>query len=243
MAPNYPEGSDHWCPLCHVTVKNVDKHLKKMHHLIGGSEEQRILCSLGTDRTPVEGEAIRCPLSRETGCAAQITNPRHHLRGKHKGITKAKMIQVLRPIRYELAIRQLKELRQSCRENMITHLDEMYQEGEPVPRDPAPSSSQDCGPCQILQAEVEYLRRVNGLLRQELSKLQKREPVVLPSQPGGTGGRKALRKTNRPTRPETCMGEEEAPLACSSSARKRNRALFLRIFCHPLSPTGKRGRS
>ena len=46
------------------------------------------------------------------------------------------------------------------------------------------------------------------------------QPVVLPSQPGGTGGRKALQKTKRATRPseETTMGEEVrlllAPLVC-----------------------------
>ena len=172
MAANYPEGSNIWCPVCLTTVKNVDKHLKAVHHLTPGSEEQKILCALGRDRTRVDGELVRCPLFGATGCAAEVANPKHHLKHKHKDLTAERMTEVLRPLRYEKAMMILKDLRRSKRENMITHLDQNFDEGEPAPRHPGPSSSQDI---QSLQAEVKALRRANGLMRQELSKLQEKK--------------------------------------------------------------------
>ena len=174
MATNYPEGSQIWCPVCLTTLKNVDKHLKSVHHLVPGSEEQKILCALGRDRTRVDGELVRCPLFGATRCAAEVENPKHHLKHSHKDLTAERMTEVLRPLRYEKAMMALKELRQSKRESMITHLDQSFDEGEPPQRPkhlghPGPSSSQDV---QSLQAEVKALRRANEKMRQELSKLQ-----------------------------------------------------------------------
>ena len=83
---DFPSGSDNWCPVCCAEILNVDKHLKSIHSLKPHSEEQRILCSLGTDRTPVEGEEVLCPLFRKTGCVARVKNVRHHVRNKHKEI-------------------------------------------------------------------------------------------------------------------------------------------------------------
>ena len=172
MAPNYyPEGSHTWCPVCLTEVKNVDKHLKAVHHVTPLSQEQKILCALGRDRIALGGELVRCPLFRETGCTREIENPCHHLKTSHGPITKERMKEVLRPIRYKKAMGQLKELRRSKRETMMTNLDEIYEEDEPASGFPAPTKCTN-HQCKLERKQIKTLQRINSLLRLELSKLQ-----------------------------------------------------------------------
>ena len=169
---DFPPGSHNWCPVCHTELVNVDKHLKTVHNLKASSHEQKILCTLGTDRIPVGGELVRCPLFRQTGCLAQILNPKHHLRNTHPGITAEQMVEALRPLRFRIAMTQLQKLRTSKTENMMTDLDILYIEDRPALEEGPPTSCRLPG-CVQLRQEVKTLRKVNLLLRRELSKLQK----------------------------------------------------------------------
>ena len=172
MSAYYPEGHERWCPLCHLSFLNVDKHLKTVHGTVGGTEEQQILCSLGADRTPVEGEFVRCPLFRTTGCTAEIANVRHHIRNKHPQTTKDQITRALRPMRYKIAMRLLKNLRASKKEKMVTELDLDYEEGDETVRVPAPTTCRQ-KQCKDTRKEVETLKRINALQRRELSKLRR----------------------------------------------------------------------
>ena len=154
------------------TMYNVDAHLKTGHFVTASSEEQQILCSLGTDRTPIDGEWVRCPVSRRTGCLKIIYHPKHHLKNQHVDLNKDQILKALRPLRFKKAMKLLKVLRASKKEVMSTTLDLVYEEVPPPLEEELPVTCRNPN-CKSIQQKVKNLRKVNRLLRMQLSQHQK----------------------------------------------------------------------
>ena len=145
----------------------MDRHLRTVHHVFPDSEEQKILCKLGSDRIPLEGEMFRCPLFRE-GCLASIRHPKHHLKNSHPALSTQQITNILRPLRYELAMRKLGELRAA----KVTDLDVVYFETEGDA--PQPSTSRCTNPeCKMERKQCAVLQKLNAELRKQLSFAQK----------------------------------------------------------------------
>ena len=113
----------------------------------------------------------KCPLFK-TGCTTEVLNIRHHLRNRHKIDDKDRIDKLLRPLRYKLAMRALKALRSSKRERLQTDLDLLFEEGELAEQVPPPNRCQN-RTCKAEKKELEHVKKVNGLLRKELTKLQR----------------------------------------------------------------------
>ena len=110
-----------FCPVCGVHVGCVHLHLIHSHGTKPGSEEHRILCKLGRDQTPLDG-VYNCPVREETGCTAITELPTQHLRSFHGHMSTDQINRTLRPLRYQVAIKYLRDLRASGT-NLVTSID------------------------------------------------------------------------------------------------------------------------
>ena len=153
-------------------LKNVDRHLRIVHHILPDSEEQQILCKLGSDRIPLEGENFRCPLFLQ-GCFALILHPKHHLKHSHPELTQDQIREALRPLRYKLAMRKLGELR-ATKVSLVTDLDLVYFEAE-GDAGPSTSGGSKCANpnCKRDKKQCAVLQKLNAELRKQLSFAQK----------------------------------------------------------------------
>ena len=167
----------HFCPVCKAEMVHIDRHLITVHRTVPLSEEQAILCKLGKDRIPLVGGPFRCPLFREVGCPAYVEHPKHHLKNSkiHPGLGVAAVTLALRPLRYKLAMQQLRELR-TAKASLVTDLDEVYfgkqDEGAAGPSAP---SNRPCinKNCKQQRRQIAVLKKIIGSLRSQLSLAQK----------------------------------------------------------------------
>ena len=163
-----------FCPVCNIVLKNVDRHLRTVHHILPDSEEQRILCKLGSDRIPLEGDNFSCPLFRREGCTALIMHPKHHLKKCHPTLSPDQITELLRPLRYKLAMRKLGELR-TAKVSLVTDLDLIFFEAEVDEPQPSTSSGSKCikAECRSERRKCAVLQKLNAELRKQLSFAQK----------------------------------------------------------------------
>ena len=154
-----------FCPLCEKKVTNVDRHLLRVHRTSPKTGEQSVLCKLGRDRTLLERVECQCPIS---GCTAVVTHVKHHLRNVHGGLSKVQMELALRPLRWERAMCELRDLRAKKGEPpLVTDLDIHFfaaKEAGVAVESPRLQYEHKCRKKQCEQKD-----HVNGKMRKQLS--------------------------------------------------------------------------
>ena len=161
-----------FCPLCRKSIAGVDTHLISEHGTISGSEEQKILCKLGRDRIHLPEGTYTCPL-RKKGCKSVVKNPVHHLKGsRHEPMTTRQINMILRPLRWQVAMQQLRDLRTSGAP-MVTSLD-LLEEQPPISPASTPSVSARCGKdaCERMRKVCKFQTRLISSLREQLKQAQ-----------------------------------------------------------------------
>ena len=160
-----------FCPLCRKIIGGVDTHLLSEHGTISGSEEQKILCKLGRDRIDLSDGTYACPLSTK-GCKSVVKHPVHHLKGKcHSSLTPRRRIMLLRPLRWQVAMQQLRDLRTSGAP-MVTSLDLIEEASTSTAS--TPSASARCGnkACVEMRKACRIQTKLLSSMREQLKQAQ-----------------------------------------------------------------------
>ena len=141
---------------------HLDRHLLKLHGTKPHSPEQSVLCKLGRDRTLLEGLECPCPIP---GCRAVVRHLNHHMRNVHSGLSKAEVDTVLRPLRWEVAMCELHNLRaaEPPALPLVTELDLRFFEGKEAEEPPPPPPIKDhkCrrSQCELIKQKKDKLNR------------------------------------------------------------------------------------